>query len=210
MIAALMCGGRGIRMRDASGIEKPLQRVKKNTMIERALHALIGSRMFEKIVAVTSINTPRTRSFIHHLCNSCTESIELMETAGHGFSEDLSSVVSSLKPARVFIVPVDLPLLNAKTVRRIIERCPADRTCVTVLLESAFVEGLGITASVLVPAMDGRLYCHSGISIINSSNFKVGSILKEDYIVMNEIEIAYNVNTRRELELAERVIKEGF
>jgi adenosylcobinamide-phosphate guanylyltransferase len=208
MISVLMCGGKGTRMYDAAGVEKPLQKVKESTLIERVLHALLSSRMFEKIVAITSVNTPRTTSFIHELSYNYTE-IEVMETAGHGFSWDLSAAMSCFKPSRAFIVPVDLPLLNAKTVQCIIARCPANRPCVSILLEKSFVEKLGITASVVVRSLGSTLYCHSGISVIDSSKLEAGFNLIEHYIVMNEIEIAFNVNTKRELGLSEHIIDNG-
>ena len=196
-------------MYDVAGVEKPLQKVKESTLIERVLHALLCSRMFEKVVAITSVNTPMTTSFIHNLDCTRTETIEVMETAGHGFSQDLSAAVSCFKPARVFMVPVDLPLLNAKTVQCIIAKCPTNRPCVSILLEKSFVEKLGITASVIVPSLGSTLYCHSGISVIDSSKLELGSSLIEHYIVMNEIEIAFNVNTKRELELSEHIIDDG-
>ena len=195
-------------MYDATGVEKPLQKIKESTMIERVLHAIFCSRMFEKVVAITSVNTPMTTSFIHNLAYTRTEMIEVMETAGRGFSQDLSAVVSCFKPARVFIVPVDLPLLNAKTVQCIIAKCPTNRPCVSILLEKSFVEKLGITASVIVRSLGSTLYCHSGISVIDTSKLEVGFSLMEHYIVMNEIEIAFNVNTKRELKLSELMIDE--
>ena len=196
-------------MYDATGGEKPLQKVKQITLIERVLHALSSSRMFEKIVAITSVHTPSTTSFIHDLSYNSPEAIDVMETAGHGFSQDLSAAVSCFKPARVFIVPVDLPLINAKAVQRIIARCPASRPCVSILLEKSFVEKLGITASVIVRSLRSTLYCHSGISVIDSAKLEAGLNLIEHYIVMNEIEIAFNVNTKRELELSEQIIDNG-
>jgi GTP:adenosylcobinamide-phosphate guanylyltransferase len=203
-----MCGGKGARMNDASGIEKPLQRIKNQTMIDRVLHALLSSQMFEKIVAITSVNSPRTSSFIQNLCDSSTH-IEVMETAGHGFSQDLSSILSSFKPARVFVVPADLPLLNAKTVQGIIARCQINRPCVSILLDKAFIEKLGITASVVF-SVKATYYCHSGISIIDCSKLKFGWNLTEYYIIMNEMEIAFNVNTKRELELAESILENSL
>jgi GTP:adenosylcobinamide-phosphate guanylyltransferase len=210
MIAALMCGGKGARMHDTMGIEKPLQRIKNNCMIEMVLHALLSSQMFEKIIAITSVNSPKTSSFIQHLCSSCPTRIELMETAGHGFSQDLSVIVSSFKSTRLFVVPADLPLLNAKTVQGIIARCPINKSCVSILLDKAFVEKLGITASVVISSAKARDYCHSGISIIDCSKLKFGCNLTEYYIIINETEIAFNVNTKRELELAESILKNSL
>jgi GTP:adenosylcobinamide-phosphate guanylyltransferase len=48
-------------------------------------------------------------------------------------------------------------------------------------------------------------YCHSGITIFNT--MAVGTEpVKEHYLVMNRKEIALNVNTKEELELAEKLL----
>jgi GTP:adenosylcobinamide-phosphate guanylyltransferase len=48
-------------------------------------------------------------------------------------------------------------------------------------------------------------YCHSGITIFNT--MAVGTEpVKERYLVMNRKEIALNVNTKEELELAEKLL----
>ena len=71
MIAALMCGGRGTRMGIVPETEKPLLKLKGITMIDRVLHALVGSGQFEKIVAIPSINTPKTNTFMRNHYYSC-------------------------------------------------------------------------------------------------------------------------------------------
>ena len=48
-------------------------------------------------------------------------------------------------------------------------------------------------------------YCHSGITIFNT--VAVGTEpVEEHYLVMNRKEIALNVNTKEELELAEKLL----
>jgi len=205
MIAALMCGGRGSRLGNTTQTEKPLLNLKGGTMIDRVLCALVGSGQFEKIVAVPSLNTPRTSSFLRNHYYSCLEQIDVVESAGLGYSRDLSAVVCKFKPARVFVVSADLPLLNSQIVQNIVVRCFPSHPCVSVLLENLFVESIGIEPSVMV-FMGKKGYCHSGITILDSSKADSESSLAEHYIVMNEKELAVNVNTIRELEIAERML----
>jgi GTP:adenosylcobinamide-phosphate guanylyltransferase len=49
-------------------------------------------------------------------------------------------------------------------------------------------------------------YCHSGIILIDSSRYKIDSELEEYYLIMNEKELAINVNTIAELNTAERLL----
>lgn len=187
--------------------EKPLLNLKGSTMIDRVLCALVGSGQFEKIVAIPSLNTPRTNAFLRNHYYSCLEPIDVVETAGISYSKDLSAVICKFKPARVFVVSADLPLLNSKIVQNIIVRCfPSDRS-VSILLEKQFVENIGIEPSV-VTVIGRKGYCHSGITILDSSKAHPESTIPEYYIVMNARELAVNVNTIRELEIAESMLKD--
>ncbi|HET7146871.1 MAG TPA: NTP transferase domain-containing protein [Candidatus Nitrosopolaris sp.] len=204
MIAALMCGGRGTRMGVLPDTEKPLLKLKGSTMIDLVLRALVGSGKFEKIVAITSLNTPKTYAFMRNHHYSCIEPIDIIETGGISYSEDLSVAVCKFKPARVFVVSADLPLLNSKIVQNIVFRCLPNNPCVSILLEKKFVVSIGIKPSIVTGIRKG--YCHSGITILDSSKVNREFSLDEHYIVMNEKELAVNVNTTRELEIAERML----
>src|SRR6188472_3186994 len=89
MIAAIMCGGKGSRIRQSPNIEKPLLKIKDKTMIENILHALIASKKFGRIVGVSSPNTPKTSTFLGY----CSPGIiDVIETEGISYSKDLSVV----------------------------------------------------------------------------------------------------------------------
>jgi GTP:adenosylcobinamide-phosphate guanylyltransferase len=103
-------------------------------------------------------------------------------------------------------VSADLPLLNPNTIKKIINLCAAfDVACISVVLEKYFVKNLGIEPSIVFN-IGKKEYCHSGIAIVDSSQFKSQDDLDEYYVVMNEKEIAVNVNTPMELNLAEKLI----
>ena len=78
-------------------------------------------------------------------------------------------------------------------------------SCASIILEKHFVENTGITPSVVVNIGEQQ-YCHSGIIIFNSPKFKECQNIKEYFILMNKREIAVNVNTFKELQLAERLL----
>lgn len=186
--------------------EKPMLKLKGSTMVDRVLHALVGFGQFEKIVAISSINTPKTSVFLHNHYYSCLGLIDVVETDGISYSKDLSAAVRNFKPARVFVVSADLPLLNSKIVQTIIVRCPSV-PCVSILLEKLFVESIGIEPSIVI-VRGKKEYCHSGITILDSSKVNRDFTLTEHYIVMNEKELAINVNTTRELEIAEGMLED--
>jgi GTP:adenosylcobinamide-phosphate guanylyltransferase len=53
--------------------------------------------------------------------------------------------------------------------------------------------------------LNGVEYCQSGISIFDTSRHTEG-IIREEYMVMEKKEIAVNVNTKNDLELAEKLL----
>jgi len=185
-----MCGGGGTRME--SDIEKPLLKVAGVLMVERVVSALVESRRFDRIIAVVSRNTPKTKEFLQ------SRRVETIETAGDGFSQDLS-FLAKLRPARVLVVPADIPLLDAEIaseIADIVQSAPA----VSIVMEKEFVESIGVNPSVVFDR-----YCHSGITIFDTT--QVGdAIVQEQYVVMNRKEIAVNVNTKVEWELAEKLL----
>jgi adenosylcobinamide-phosphate guanylyltransferase len=186
-------------------IEKPLQKVDGVAMVERVISALASSNRFDRIIAAVSPNTPKTNELLK------SKGIETIETAGKGYSQDLSDLLSKLKPQKVMVVPADIPLLNSQIVNEILntlvdddnDRQAQEEPAISIILEKEFVQGMGVKPSIVLT----NQYCHSGITIFNTMAVGGGTEpVKERYLVMNRKEIALNVNTKEELELAERLL----
>ena len=182
------------------GIEKPLLKVEGIAMVERVISALAGSDRFDRIIAAVSPNTHKTNEFLK------SKGIETIETAGEGYSQDLSRLLSKLRPQKVMAVPGDIPLLNSQTVNEILNNVINDdgqekEPATSIILEKGFVEKIGVKPSIVLM----NQYCHSGITVFNT--MAVGTEpVQERYLVMNRKEIALNVNTKEELELAEKLL----
>jgi adenosylcobinamide-phosphate guanylyltransferase len=198
LIAAIMCGGRASRMQQG-GIEKPLLKVDGIAMVERVILALAGSGRFDHILAAVSPNTPNTKELLK------SKGIETFETPGEGYSNDLSYLLSKLKPQRVMVVPSDIPLLNSQIISEILDAIDNSSRkgkgpAISIILEKGFVERTGAKPSIVVDQ-----YCHSGITIFNTMSVGTEPV-EEYYLVMNRKEIALNVNTKEELELAKKLL----
>ena len=201
LIAAIMCGGRASRMQQG-GIEKPLLKVDGIAMVERVILALAGSGRFDRILAAISPNTPKTKELLK------SKGIQTIETPGEGYSNDLSYLISKLKPQRVMVVPGDIPLLNSQIISEILDAIDNSssssrkekRPAISIILEKGFVERTGAKPSIVVDR-----YCHSGITIFNTMYVGTEPV-EEYYFVMNRKEIALNVNTKEELELAKKLL----
>jgi adenosylcobinamide-phosphate guanylyltransferase len=190
-----------MQQQQQGGIEKPLIKVDGVAMVERVISALASSNRFDRIIAAVSPNTPKTNEFLK------SKGIEIIETAGEGYSQDLSYLLSKLKPHKVVVVPGDIPLLNSQIVKEILNTIDDDddrqeqEQAISIILEKGFVEEIGVKPSIVLM----NQYCHSGITIFNSMVVSTEPV-KEHYLVMNRKEIALNVNTKEELELAEKLL----
>jgi adenosylcobinamide-phosphate guanylyltransferase len=201
-----MCGGRASRMQQQQqqkgGIEKPLLKVAGVAMVERVISALASSKRFDGIIAAVSLNTHKTNEFLK------SKGIETIETAGEGYSQDLSCLLSKLKPRKVMVVPGDIPLLNSQIVHEILNIIHDDddrqeqEPAISIILEKGFVEKMGVKPSIVLM----NQYCHSGITVFNTMAVGGTEPVEEHYLVMNRKEIALNVNTKEELELAEKLL----
>jgi GTP:adenosylcobinamide-phosphate guanylyltransferase len=186
------------------GIEKPLLKVDGVAMVERVISALTSSNSFDRIIAAVSPNTPKTNEFLK------SKGIETIETAGKGYSQDLSDLLTKLKPQKVMVVPSDIPLLNSQIVNEILNtiiddndrQAQEEEPAISIILEKEFVERTGVKPSIVLT----NQYCHSGVTIFNTMAVGGTEPVKERYLVMNRKEIALNVNTKEELELAEKLL----
>jgi len=184
-------------------VEKPLLKVDGVTMVKRVISALVSSGKFNRIVAAVSPNTPNTNIFLK------LRGIETIETSGEEYSIDLSHALSNLKPLKVMAIPCDIPLLNSRIINEILnaandlgeQKVPA----VSIMLEKGFVEEIGVKPSLIFHQL-----CHSGITIFNTTVINGTELVQERHLVMNRKEIAVNVNTKEERELAEKLLIQGF
>ena len=199
MIAAVMCGGKGSRMAQDLSVEKPMILLRGKPMVEYVLDAIVGSRKFSSIFAVVSYHTARTTTYLqrHRYCLGGI--VELINTSGIDYSTDLGQLIQLLRSSQLFIVPSDIPLLRIGTVNEIVKRWNPSSNFSSVLLEKDFVTKLGLNPSIVIH-FEGVEYCHSGISIIDTSQIFIGSDAIESYIIMNRREIAFNINTKYDLE----------
>ena len=195
MIAALMCGGSGSRL--GGDTEKPLVQVGGIPMVLRVARALQDSGKFERILAAVSPNTPATRDLLE------SRGIEIFETPGLGYSRDLSILLGRLKPNRVFVISADLALVNGDIIARIASTKQA-KPMLSVAVTKDFVEKLGIVPSVKFMRY-GIEYCQSGIVVFDTSRHSDGDY-GEEIMVIDGHEVAVNVNTKKELELAEKLL----
>jgi adenosylcobinamide-phosphate guanylyltransferase len=193
MIGLVMAGGKGTRM-DISN-EKLLLEYKK-PIIFHVIDSLKNSHCFSKVIAATSQNSPDTKQALEQ------RGIETLTTSGSGYTNDLNFLLQSMD-GFVFVVSGDLPLLDEKIIQDITEKFNSESVWTSFLVSKKFLNSLGLESSLLVNS-DNIECAYTGISIINVNKLELGnwpSPVKENYIILDDKRIAFNLNTRKDYEL---------
>ena len=193
MIGLVMAGGKGTRM-DISN-EKLLLEYKK-PIIFHVIDSLKNSHCFSKVIAATSQNSPDTKQALEQ------RGIETLTTSGSGYTNDLNFLLQSMD-GFVFVVSGDLPLLDEKIIQDITEKFNSESVWTSFLVSKKFLNSLGLESSLLVNS-DNIECTYTGISIINVNKLGLGnwpSPVKENYIILDDKRIAFNLNTKKDYEL---------
>lgn len=201
-----MCGGKGSRFITQDNIEKPLARIRGQTLIDNVLHAVILSGQFSRILCVSSPSSPHTTQLLEGKYRT-VDKIEVTVAEGLGYSSDLSRALNSMRGQKVLTFPSDLALLNAFTVRKLVDKCTPSihNTCIAAVAEKSFVSSVGLTCSSLV-AIRSNEYCYTGVCGFYSDKSISEKPFKEFYSIVNEIQLVANINTAMDLALAEHLL----
>ena len=190
MMGMIMAGGQGTRM-NVDG-EKLLLKYKK-PIILHVVDALKNSNCFSKILAVTSPNSPKTKKLLKE------NEVEIFETNGHGYVEDLNSVLKVTNDI-LFITSGDLPLLDESIIRNMVQKYQTPSMWMTFLVTNKFLNELQLDSDYSIIYNDKK--CNfTGISIVNSKNIDSFEEVREKYFILDDKRIAFNLNTKADYDL---------
>ena len=190
MIGLVMAGGSGSRMK-FSATEKLLLEYEK-PIIFHVIDSLNKSRCFSKVFAATSPNSPDTKRVLEE------RGIETLDTSGNGYVNDLNFLLQKMD-GFVFVVSGDLPLLDEEIILKLVE-FSSDSGWTSFLVSKEFLNSLGLESNLLVE-YDSVECVYTGISIINADRIKNSDSVNEDYIILDDKRIAFNLNTKEDYEL---------
>ncbi len=185
-----MAGGKGSRMKLAE--EKLLLKYKK-PIILRVNEALSDSNCFSKIIFTTSPNSPKTKKLLQE------NNYEIFDTSGMGYVEDLNLVLKSLNDS-VFITSADLPLLDSEIIKKIVNLYGLSNTWTTILVTKKFLKSLGISSNYNI-TFENQICNYTGISMINSKKISNLKNIEENYVIVDDKRIGFNVNTKQDYDL---------
>lgn len=190
MIALVMCGGRGSRMR--SDEEKLLLKY-KIPLVQNVINSLHESGCFTKVICVTSKNAPQTREFVANL------GVSTFETSGDGYVKDLNQAMKNFNDM-VFVTSADMPLLDGDVIRKLAGIGCKEGTWTSVLVSKKFLDLLGMGAEYLI-TINNSQYAYTGISVVDSRGVSGLEPVKESYVILDDKRIAVNINTKKDLDL---------
>lgn len=189
MIGLIMAGGKGSRMNSDS--EKLLLSYKKPVILH-VCNALQNSQCFEKIFAITSPNSPKTRELLEK------SGIEIIDSIGKNYVEDLNKVLDSIN-TEVLVTSGDLPFLDDEIIKQIVTKYDPENTWMTFVVTKRFLESLGLSSEFEVQ-IDNTSCILTGISLINAKKINDLKTIKEYYEILDDKRIAFNLNTKSDYE----------
>ncbi|KCZ72565.1 GTP:adenosylcobinamide-phosphate guanylyltransferase [Candidatus Methanoperedens nitroreducens] len=204
MDAVVMAGGMGRRL---GKDEKPLTMILNRPMIHYVLSALIGSKNINHIFVAIS---PGVKKTIQWLLDFIKEhdnaSIGMIQTPGKGFVNDMVLAVEKAGiTGRVLIIMADLPLVTPELIDRIIQKYGEVNTqALSVHMRLDVCTRLGLRPDTVFHKNSGFIV-PCGINILDADRIREE---QEDFnLVLDDEELALNVNTQEDLAVCERYLK---
>ena len=198
IVALVMAGGKGTRMRITQ--EKPLIQVCGKPVIEYVLAALNDAKKIDSIIVATSSCTPKTTQLMKQL------GVQVIETPGKDYVSDMGYAVQTLKLGVFLAIAADLPLVKGEMIDSIVERyerCGKPALTVAVPLKTKAKLGMCIEYSFKTADEDA---VPVGINVIDGHKRYGDEWLDQDIYLLNRQELAVNINTVSELQLAELLL----
>ena len=193
--AILMAGGRGTRLKLTE--EKPLFKLHEKPLIKYAVDNLKSSKLIDEIVIAVSPNTPKTTKYLQ----SSGDDLKILDTSGEDYLKDLSFILDyfakkSTEDVLLFI-NADLPFISTETIDYVIDYyLKSDKDALSVLVPVNIFKDLGLEYSY---EFEGKV--PSGLNVLRSENI----VQDENQLVIAKVELALNINTIPDSEIAERL-----
>ena len=195
----IMAGGKGKRM--GLPVEKPLLPFLGKPLIEWVVEAVQSANSVSDVYVVTSGNTPETEK------KCVKDGLRVLRTEGKGYHDDLKqAILSAQLLCPILVIPSDIPAITGEVLDRVVnayEECGKDALAVFVPIEARGRLGLSISSTDL---HDGVSYAVSGVNIINGAKISEEKI-PTAAIITEEIDVLLNINTLKDLDIAEKIMK---
>jgi adenosylcobinamide-phosphate guanylyltransferase len=200
--AFIMAGGKGKRM--GLPTEKPLLPFLGKPLVDWVGEAVQSANSVLEFFIVTSPNTPETEKH----CK--TRGWRVLHTDAKGYHDDLKQATHDAGlNGPVLTIPGDLPAVTGKFLDKVVsafEVSGKDFLAVFVPIEKR--QGLGLSVD-STDEFKGKWYAVSGVNIVNGLKIQQEGKIETAAIVTEEMEVVLNINTLKDLEIAEMLVQKG-
>ena len=198
--AILMAGGRGTRLKVPC--EKPLFKLHDKPLIKYVIDNLKSSKLIDEIVIAVSPNTRETTKYLESL----NDDFIILDTSGEDYLKDLSYILDYFekksKEDILLFINADLPFISTETIDYVINYYLAnEKDALSVIVPVEVFEDLGLNYSY---EFNGCV--PSGLNILRSENI----IQDETQLVLDKVELALNINTIPDSEIAEKLYSKYY
>lgn len=196
--ALIMAGGKGSRM-DLS-VEKPLIELDGKPIITYVIESLKKAKNIDKIIVSISSNTPKTAQLLTRL------KISTIRTPGKEYVYDMAYAIRKLNLQTVLVIGSDIPLINNEIIDLVVEKFnSSEKSALSVVVPLKARTQLGLSKAYEFN-LDGKKVVPAGINMIDGNKIDKEE-LDEDYFLLDRNEVALNINTKTDLEIAQKLIK---
>ena len=200
--ALIMAGGKSKRI--GLAIEKPLLPFLGKPLIEWVVEAVKSSKKVSEVYIVTSENAPETEK------KCLKDGLKVIRTDGKGYHDDLKQAILKAKlQCPVLTIPADLPAVTGKFLDKVVtayEDCGKDALAVFVPIKAREALKLSVSST---DEHKGVWYAVSGVNIINGAKIQKEGKIDTSGIITEEIEVLLNINTLKDLAIAEKIMRES-
>jgi len=198
----IMAGGKGKRM--GLPVEKPLLPFLGKPLIDWVAEAVESATKVSEFYVVTSGNTPETEKH----CK--TKGWKILHMNAKGYHDDLKQAVHDADiTGAILTIPADVPAVTGKFLDKVISAFEAsgkDFLAVFVPIEKRERLGLSISST---DEYKGVWYAVSGVNVVNGAKIQEEGKIETSAIITEETEVLLNINTLKDLEIAEKIMRES-
>lgn len=198
--ALIMAGGRGSRM--GLPVEKPLLPFLGKPLVDWVAEAVASAEKVSDFYVVTSANTPETEK------HCLSRGWKILRTDAKGYHDDLKQAVSKLDlMGSLLTMSSDVPAITGRFLDKVIsefEVCGKDFLAVFVPIKTRLDVGLSIAST---DEYKSEQYGVTGVNIINGSKIQGNGRIETSVIITQETEVLLNINTVKDLEIAEKIMR---
>ena len=160
------------------------------------------SKFIDELIIAVSPNTPETTEYL----NSTDGDFRILDTSGEDYLTDLSYILDYFekksKDDVLLFINADLPFISTQTIDYVLDYyLNSDKDALSTLVPVEIFEKLGLDYSY---EFDG--YVPSGLNVLRSINI----VQDEDQLVIPKDELALNINTIPDSEVAEKLYNEYY